>query len=51
MNRQKTWTPHDFIKSFLVAKLDVKYICVGEDFHFGKNREGNVGILKRYASE
>ena len=47
----KNMAPRDFIRDFLVAKLDVKYICVGEDFHFGKNREGNVGILKRYASE
>lgn len=47
----KKMAPHDFIRDFLVAKLDVKYICVGEDFHFGKNRDGNVGILKRYASE
>lgn len=43
--------PHEFIKDFLVDRLDVKYICVGEDFHFGRNREGNVGLLKKYASE
>lgn len=46
----RSMEPKDFIEKFLVEKLDVKYICVGEDFHFGKDRQGNVGMLKKYAS-
>lgn len=46
----RSMEPQEFIRKFLVEKLDVKYICVGEDFHFGKNRQGNVGLLKKYAS-
>ena len=46
----KNMAPEEFIEKFLVEKLDVKYICVGEDFRFGRKREGNVGMLKKYAS-
>jgi len=40
----------DFIKDYLVDKLDVKKLIVGYDHHFGKNREGNydqVNMLGR----
>lgn len=42
--------PEEFIEDFLVGKMDVRFICVGEDFRFGKARRGNVGMLKKYAS-
>lgn len=35
-----------FIADFLVNKLKVKYLVVGDDFHFGKARCGNYAILK-----
>lgn len=38
--------PEDFVKDCLVDKLNVKQIYVGEDFCFGKNRQGNVSLLK-----
>lgn len=40
-----------FIREVLVEKLDAKYICVGEDFGFGKKREGNVETLRQYQKE
>lgn len=41
--------PEEFIKKVLVEKVDAKVIIVGEDFGFGKNRRGNVEMLKAYA--
>jgi riboflavin kinase/FMN adenylyltransferase len=41
----------DFIKNFLVRKFNLKYLIVGENFRYGKNREGDVNSLKRIASE
>jgi len=34
-----------FVRSVLVDCLDIKAVVVGEDFHFGKGRLGNVGLL------
>lgn len=36
----------DFIEQILVKKLNVKYIIVGYDHHFGKNKAGNFEVLK-----
>ncbi len=38
-----------FIRDLLVKKIGVKAIVVGEDYSFGKNREGNINMLKSYA--
>ncbi len=35
-----------FIERVLVKCLDTKLIVVGVDFHFGRNREGNVNLLR-----
>lgn len=37
--------PEDFVKRILVDELDAKFICVGEDFRFGKDRVGDVKLL------
>lgn len=36
----------NFISDFLVDKLNIKYLVVGDDFHFGKARCGNFELLK-----
>ncbi|MBA3287092.1 MAG: bifunctional riboflavin kinase/FAD synthetase [Acidimicrobiia bacterium] len=37
--------PKDFVQRVLVEALAVKYVVVGEDFHFGRHRDGNVALL------
>jgi riboflavin kinase/FMN adenylyltransferase len=36
----------DFVKNYLVEKLNIKSIFVGPDLFFGRNREGNVELLE-----
>jgi len=36
-----------FIEEFLVAGLGVKYLVVGDDFRFGRNRAGDFATLER----
>lgn len=42
--------PEDFIEKFLIGKMDARFICVGTDFCFGKDRRGNAGMLKASAA-
>jgi len=41
----------DFIKQLLVEGLNVKYLVVGDDFRFGKNRQGNFALLQQAGKE
>lgn len=38
--------PEYFIQQILVEQLNVKYLVVGDDFHFGKARRGNFALLE-----
>ncbi len=38
--------PAYFIQEILVQRLNVKYLVVGDDFHFGKARRGNFSLLQ-----
>lgn len=42
--------PADFVRRVLVDCLGVRHVAVGEDFHFGKNRSGNVALLRTQGS-
>ncbi len=37
----------DFIEELLINKLNVKYLVVGDDFHFGYQRKGDFQLLKQ----
>ena len=36
----------DFIRRILVHGLNVRHVVVGDDFHFARRREGNIGQLQ-----
>ncbi|MFM8713198.1 MAG: hypothetical protein ACKOE7_07540, partial [Actinomycetota bacterium] len=40
--------PHEFVKRVLVDCLAVSHVAVGEDFHFGRNRAGDVAMLREH---
>ena len=44
-------TAREFVRDLLVGTIGVKAVVVGEDYSFGKNREGDIDLLKTYAQE
>jgi len=36
----------DFVQQILINSLNMKHLVIGDDFHFGKNRQGNFQYLK-----
>jgi len=48
---QAAETPEDFVRRVLVEALAVRLVVVGEDFHFGHKRAGNVALLRRLGAE
>jgi riboflavin kinase/FMN adenylyltransferase len=44
-------TAIDFIKNILVKKIGIKAIIIGEDYLFGKNRTGNIELLKEQGTK
>jgi len=51
-NEEFMQTPYEeFIVDFLVNKLNLKYLIIGHDHKFGKNREGDESKLKLIAEK
>lgn len=48
---QSTEAPADFVRRVLVDALNVSGVIVGEDFHFGHKRGGNVGLLRELSKQ
>jgi len=44
-------TASEFAGDHLFSALKVKYLLVGEDFQFGKSREGNISLLRTLGAE
>jgi riboflavin kinase/FMN adenylyltransferase len=40
-------TAEDFVTEVLVGELNTRIVVVGEDFHFGNQRKGNVELLRQ----
>jgi riboflavin kinase/FMN adenylyltransferase len=43
-------TAESFVTGILVEGLDARLVVVGEDFHFGHGRKGNVALLQEMGS-
>jgi riboflavin kinase/FMN adenylyltransferase len=44
-------TPEDFVETVLVGALRARAVVVGQDFHFGAGRRGNVELLSVMGAE
>ncbi len=44
-------TPDEFVSELLVKKLGVKFLAIGDDFRFGKNRMGDFHFLQQAGVE
>lgn len=42
-------TPREFVEDILIRKIGMAAIVVGQDYSFGKDRAGNVGMLRTFA--
>ncbi|MFW6035802.1 MAG: bifunctional riboflavin kinase/FAD synthetase [Halanaerobiales bacterium] len=41
----------DFIKKYLVDRINISHIVVGEDFKFGRQEKGNITSFKKYGKK
>ncbi|MEJ2384169.1 MAG: bifunctional riboflavin kinase/FAD synthetase [Xanthomonadales bacterium] len=41
----------EFVRDVLTERLRARYVVVGEDFHFGRQQQGDVALLRRMQSE
>jgi len=39
----------DFVQQILVESLNTRHLVIGDDFHFGKNRQGNFQFLQQHS--
>jgi riboflavin kinase/FMN adenylyltransferase len=37
----------DFVRNILIDSLNTRHLVIGDDFHFGRNRQGNFGYLQQ----
>jgi len=42
-------SPVEYVRDFLVNKINLHTIVIGYDHHFGRNRQGNIELLKELA--
>ena len=44
-------SPEDFVRQLVGAARPLREICVGQEWSFGKNRAGNLALLKKLGAE
>jgi len=42
---------HRFVEEIILGVLNAKMVCIGYDHRFGKNRGGDLNLLKKYVSQ
>jgi len=42
------WSAERFIEDILQTGLNANHVVVGHDFHFGKQRQGNIALLQQH---
>ena len=47
----KNTSAEDFFENILIKKFNAKYIVSGDDWHFGKNKSGDVSLLEKMCGE
>ncbi len=50
-NRLRTMSPRAFVEDIFVKGLNARYIAFGDDFRFGKDREGDLAFTQSLAQE
>jgi len=45
------YSPQGFVEDILLKGLGIRYLCVGDDFRFGKGREGDFEFLRAAGSQ
>ena len=46
-----SYSPQKFVDDVLINGLGARYVCVGDDFRFGKNRAGDFTFLQQVGSD
>ncbi len=41
------YSAEEFVQEILVKQLGIKILIIGDDFHFGAKRQGDVGLLQK----
>jgi riboflavin kinase/FMN adenylyltransferase len=44
-------SPRSFVEDLLIRRIGMKALVVGKDYTFGRNREGNLDLLNKWAPE
>ena len=50
-NEVMNMSPNDFIKKVLIKKFNARGVVTGYNFHFGKDKSGNVNLLTEASSK
>lgn len=45
------YSPKGFVQDVLIEALGLKYLCVGDDFRFGKDRAGDFELLQQMGKQ
>lgn len=50
-DRLRDMSPTDFLQQVVVQGLGAKFLMAGDDLRFGRNREGDIHLLRRFGDQ